>query len=140
MDPALVRGGTDWPADPASTQRAAEISGPLAVQLSGLSQVAHAEFRARAAVSAAGSLPRPVGPASQHPNPASPGGSGPVVAEAGGPSGGGAGSSSSGGNNTMPPAVLLNADSAPLVFALSELITPERRITWWCPEVVVGPG
>ena len=40
----------------------------------------------------------------------------------------------------MPPAVLLNADSAPLVFALSELITPERRITWWCPEVVVGPG
>jgi len=35
--------------------------------------------------------------------------------------------------------VLLDPDSAPLVFALSELVARERRITWWYPEVVVGP-
>jgi hypothetical protein len=40
----------------------------------------------------------------------------------------------------MPPAVLMDPDSAPPVFALCELIAPERRITWWYPEVVVGPG
>jgi hypothetical protein len=139
VDPALVR-GTDWPADPVATQRAAEVSGPIAVELSGLPKVEHAEFRARAAVSAAGSSPHPAGPAGQRPSPAAPGGSGSVALDAGGPSSGGAGSSSSGGANNIPQAVLMDPDSAPLVFALSELTTPERRITWWYPEVVVGPG
>jgi hypothetical protein len=139
VDPALVH-RADWPGDPVSTQRAAEISGPIAVELSGLPRVEHAEFRARAAVSAAGSSPHPAGPASERPTPTAPGGSGPVAADAGGPSGGGAGSSSSGGNNTIPLAVLEDADCAPLVFALSELTTPEWRITCWYPEVVVGPG
>jgi hypothetical protein len=139
VDPAFVR-GSDWPADPVATQRAAEIAGPLAVELSGLPRVEHAEFRARAAVSAAGSSPHPDGPAGQRPSPIAPGGSGPVATDAGGLSTGGAGSSNSGGNNTMPPAVLQDADCAPLVFALSELTTPEWRLTCWYPEVVVGPG
>jgi hypothetical protein len=139
VDPALVR-GIDWPADRAATQRAAEMSGPLAVELSGLPQVAHAEFRARAAVSAAGSSPHPAEPTGQHPSPTAPGSPGPVAADAGGPSSGGAGSSGSGGGHSIPLAVLLDPAFAPPVFALSELRAPERRITWWCPEVVVGPG
>jgi hypothetical protein len=40
----------------------------------------------------------------------------------------------------MPNAVLPTAEGAPAVFALSVLTAPERRITWWYPEVVVGPG
>jgi hypothetical protein len=70
-----------------------------------------------------------------------PGGNGPIAGvDTGGSSSGGAGSSGSSGNGGMPPAVLLNPDSAPAVFALSVLSAPERRITWWYPEVVVGPG
>ena len=123
-----------------STQRAAEISGPLAVKLSGLPEVEHEEFRARASVSAAGSPTRPTGPAGQHPSPIAPGGGPTASVDASGPANGGAGSSGSGGGNTMPPAVLMDPDSAPPVFALAELTAPERRITWWYPEVVVGPG
>jgi hypothetical protein len=70
-----------------------------------------------------------------------PGGTGPVAAlDAGGPGSGGAGSSGSSGNGGMPHAVLVDPDSAPPVFALSVLTAPERRVTWWYPEVVVGPG
>ena len=124
-----------------STQLAAQISGPIAVRLSGLPQVEHEEFRARASVSAAGSSSsHPSGPAGQRPSPITPGGDGPTAVDGGASTGGGAGSSGSGGGNTMPPAVLVNPDSAPPVFALSELTAPERRITWWYPEVVVGPG
>ncbi|HEX5810917.1 MAG TPA: hypothetical protein VFY38_02345, partial [Pseudonocardia sp.] len=82
----------------------------------------------------------PSGPAGQRPSPIAPGGGGPTAVDGGGSTSGGAGSSGSGGGNTMPPAVLVNPDSAPPVFALSELTAPERRITWWYPEVVVGPG
>ncbi len=124
-----------------SRQLAAEISGPIAVRLSGLPPVEHEEFRARASVSAAGSSSHPAGPAGQRPNPVAPGGSGPIAGvDTGGNSGGGAGSSGSSGGNSIPPAVLLDPDSAPPVFALAELTAPERRITWWYPEVVVGPG
>jgi hypothetical protein len=140
--PALA--GADRPADPEATQRAAEISGPIAVRLSGLPLVEHDEFRARASVAAAavGSSSGPVGPAGQRPtSPITPGSGGPIAGvDAGAPNSGGAGSSGSNGGNSIPPAVLLDPDSAPLVFALSELMTPERRITWWYPEVVVGPG
>jgi hypothetical protein len=151
VDAALV-GSTDRAPSPVtpepreqmpglSTQLAAEISGPIAVRLSGLPQVEHDEFRARASVAAAGSSSsHPSGPAGQRPSPITPGGGGPTAVDGGGSTGGGAGSSGSGGGNTMPPAVLVNPDSAPPVFALSELTAPERRITWWYPEVVVGPG
>jgi hypothetical protein len=82
-----------------------------------------------------------MGPAGQHPSPVAPGGGGPIASvDNGGNSSGGAGSSGSSGGNSIPPAVLLDPDSAPPVFALSELTEPERRITWWYPEVVVGPG
>jgi hypothetical protein len=125
-----------------STQLAAEISGPIAVRLSGLPPVEHEEFRLRASVAAAGSsAPNPTAPAGHRSNPVAPGGSGPMAGvDAAGASSGGAGSSGTSAGNTMPPAVLLDPDSAPLVFALSELTAPERRITWWYPEVVVGPG
>ena len=77
-----------------STQLAAEISGPIAVRLSGLPQVEHEEFRARASVAAAGSSSsHPAGPAGQRPSPIAPGGSGPTAVDAGGTSSGGAGSS-----------------------------------------------
>ena len=124
-----------------STQRAAEISGPIAVALSGLPPVEHEAFKSRAVISAAGSTTQPTGPDGQRaPAPVAPGG-GPIASvDAGGTSGGGAGSSGSAGNGGMPPAVLLDPDSAPTVFALSVLTAPERRITWWYPEVVVGPG
>jgi len=134
-DPAATR-----PLPGLSTQLAAEITGPLAVKLSGLPEVEHEEFRARAAVSAVGSTTRPVGPPSQRPSPIAPGGGPTASVDASGPTSGGAGSSGSGGGNTMPPAVLMDPDSAPPVFALSELTASERRITWWYPEVVVGPG
>ena len=138
-DPATAAARRQMPA--LSTQLAAEISGPIAVRLSGLPQVEHEEFRARASVSAAGSSSHPAGPAGQRPSPVAPGGSGPIAGvDTGGNSGGGAGSSGSSGGNSIPPAVLLDPDSAPPVFALSELTAPERRITWWYPEVVVGPG
>jgi hypothetical protein len=124
-----------------STLRAAEISGPIAVALSGLPPVEQTAFKSRASV-AAGSPTQPSGPAGQHtPAPMAPGGNGPIASiNAGGSSSGGAGSSGSAGNGGMPPAVLLDPDSAPTGFALSVLTAPERRITWWYPEVVVGPG
>ena len=122
--------------------RAAEISGPIAVVLSGLPPVEHDVFKSRAVVSAAGSPTQPTGtPGQRTPAPMAPGGTGPIAGiDAGGSTGGGAGSSGSSGNGGMPPAVLLDPDSAPTVFALSVLTAPERRITWWYPEVVVGPG
>jgi hypothetical protein len=40
----------------------------------------------------------------------------------------------------MPLAVLADPASAPATFSLSVLAVPEHRITWWYPEVVVGPG
>jgi hypothetical protein len=125
-----------------STQMAAEISGPIAVALSGLPPVAHDDFTSRAAVSAAGSAPRPATPVDPHsPAPMAPGGSGPMAGvDVGGTSGGGAGSSGSSGNGSIPPAVLQEPDATPTAFALSVLSAPERRITWWYPEVVVGPG
>jgi hypothetical protein len=125
-----------------TTQQAAEISGPIAVKLSGLPPVSHEDFKSRAGISSAGSSSAPSAPTDpRHPAPMAPGGSGPVAGiDAGGTAGGGAGSSGSAGNGGMPPAVLLNPDSAPTVFALSALTAPERRITWWYPEVVVGPG
>jgi len=71
----------------------------------------------------------------------SPGGSGPIAGiDAVGSSSGGAGSSGSSGGGSMPPAVLSDPAAAPTAFALSVLTAPERRITWWYPEVVVGPG
>ena len=125
-----------------STQRAAEISGPIAVALSGLPPVEHSEFKSRAVVSAVGSPTLPSDPGGQHsPAPMAPGGTSPIAGlDSGGPNSGGAGSSGSSGNGSMPPAVLLDPDSAPTVFALSVLTAPDRRITWWYPEVVVGPG
>ena len=44
-------------------QVAAEISGPIAVRLSGLPPVEHEEFRLRASVAAGSSAPNPTGPA-----------------------------------------------------------------------------
>jgi hypothetical protein len=126
-----------------STQLAAEISGPIAVRLSGLHPVEHEEFRSRASVAAAGSSSSsgPALPAGHRPGPIAPGGGGPMAGvDAAGASNGGTGSSGTPGGNTMPPAVLLDPDSAPPAFALSELTALERRITWWYPEVVVGPG
>jgi hypothetical protein len=122
-----------------SVQRAAELSGPVAVALSGLPPVEHEVFRLRAAVSEAGSPARPGSPGDPRaPAPAVPGG--PVAAVDAGSAGNGAGSAGSAGNGGMPHAVLVDPDSAPPVFALSVLTAPERRITWWYPEVVVGPG
>jgi hypothetical protein len=124
-----------------STQLAAQISGPIAVRLSGLPEVEQEGFRARAAVSAAGASTDPAAPAGPGPGPIAPAGSGGPIAgvDTGGQGSGGAGSSGS-SSSGIPPAVLLNPESAPLAFALSELTTPDRRITWWYPEVVVGPG
>jgi hypothetical protein len=84
----------------------------------------------------------PEGPGGRRsPAPMTPGGNGPIAGvDAGGSGSGGAGSSGSSGGAGIPPAVLLDPDSAPPVFALSLLTAPERRITWWYPEVVVGPG
>jgi hypothetical protein len=40
----------------------------------------------------------------------------------------------------MPLAVLADPASTPAAFGISVLASPEHRITWWYPEVVVGPG
>jgi hypothetical protein len=127
---------------PPTISQMASLSGPVAVALSGLPPVAHDAFAARAVASAAGSSPRPVRPGDPRtPAPMTPGSGGPIAGvDAGGSSGGGAGSSGSSSGGGMPPAVLLDPDSAPAAFALSVLSAPERRITWWYPEVVVGPG
>jgi hypothetical protein len=113
--------------------------GALAVALSGLPPVAQKEFAARAAVRAAGSSPASR-PTEESSTPATRGGSGPVAGiDSGSPSSGG-GSTGSSGHSGMPLAVLVDADPAPTAFALSVLVVPEHRITWWYPEVVVGPG
>jgi hypothetical protein len=124
-----------------SAQHAAEVSGPLAVALSGLPPVEEQAFRSRAAVSSAksGNPHSPGTPGT--PGPLAPGGTRLVAGlDAGGSGSGGAGSSGSSGNGGIPHAVLADPDSAPPVFALSVLTAPERRATWWYPEVVVGPG
>jgi hypothetical protein len=119
------------------------LSGQLAVALSGLPPVEHEAFKSRASVSELGSPTQPDGSGGgqRTPTPLTPGSGGPIAGVgAGGGGSGGPGSSGPSGNGGMPPAVLLNPDSAPTVFALSVLTAPERRITWWYPEVVVGPG
>jgi hypothetical protein len=118
------------------------VAGQLAVALSGLPPVEHEAFKSRAAVSELGSSTQSNSPGGQRtPAPMSPGGSGPIAGiDAGGSSSGGAGSSGSSGGGGMPPAVLADPAAAPAAFALSVLTAPERRITWWYPEVVVGPG
>jgi hypothetical protein len=40
----------------------------------------------------------------------------------------------------MPLAVLVDGLATPSAFALTDPTEPDRRITWWYPEVVVGPG
>ena len=118
-------------------------SGHLAVALSGLPPVEHGEFRSRAAVSEAGTSPRSDGPAgSDSSAPLAPGSTAPIPGlDAGGTNTGGAGSSgSANGPGSLPLAVLGETDSPPTAFALAVLSAPERRVTWWYPEVVVGPG
>jgi hypothetical protein len=72
--------------------------------------------------------------------PLAPGG-GPVAGGGSGvPTGGGTGSSGSSGSGGMPLAVLADPASTPAAFGISVLAAPEHRITWWYPDVVVGPG
>ena len=116
--------------------------GHLAVALSGLPPVEHGEFRSRAAVSEAGTSSNSDGPAgSDSSAPLAPGSTAPIPGlDAGGTNPGGAGSSGSANNGSLPLAVLGETDSPPTAFALAVLSAPERRVTWWYPEVVVGPG
>jgi hypothetical protein len=114
-------------------------SGSLAVALSGLTPVAPNEFAARAAVRAAGSSPAS-SRTTENSTPTTPGGSVPVAGIDSWNGNSGAGSTGSSGNSGIPLAVLVDADPAPTAFALSVLVVPEHRITWWYPEVVVGPG
>jgi hypothetical protein len=109
------------------------------VVLSGLPPVERKEFAARAAVRPADSSPTSR-PTEEGSTPTAPGGSSPVAGiDAGSPSSG-AGSTGSPGHAGLPLVVLADADPAPAAFAMSELAVPEHRITWWYPEVVVGPG
>jgi hypothetical protein len=154
VDPVIVAPGPDA-ARPVQTVEAPSgdalvavlsqdpgLSGQLAVVLSGLPPIEHTEFKSRATVSEVGSSTRPIRSTDpDSPTPLAPGGSSPIAGiDTGSTNTGGAGSSGSSGNGGIPPAVLGDPDSAPTVFALSVLSAPERRITWWWPKVVVGPG